>query len=387
MRRFRSLAVLAIVALPIALAPRAAWAHGDMDEPDVTPTAVPEMNVHLKPAHLELRMPKEIRLGSTVTITAVLEDDHGMPIAGGTVAFERPAFWGDGMSGHMLVGEVMTDKDGMAVITDRIRTSGDVDIEATFVGDAVHREAMAEESISVLGDVSLYQPSAGLNVPWLNLWILAGVIALVWGLYLVVGARLVAIARSPVSAGVGEMQPATAAPPTGTPEAVATRRQFLARLLPFGAEAGIGMVGATLVGIVARSPRTHGNLMSVPATEAAYDRTPVAFVGMHADMRAMPMPLEREVSFSREVLPILLANGGPHVVQPKNSPPPGGFRLDSYANVMTKDGVVVPGKPDESEMVEHLLSPAMQMPPSLPPLPMDDIQLVVTWIAQGAKDN
>ncbi len=54
---------------------------------------------------------------------------------------------------------------------------------------------------------------------------------------------------------------------------------------------------------------------------------------------------------------------------------------------MAKEGVVVPGKPERSEMIEHLLSPAMQMPPSVPPLPADQIQLIVTWIAQGARDN
>lgn len=382
MRRLRSLAVLMLLAVPVAVTPRAAWAHGDMNEPEVTPTAAPAMNAHLKPAHLELRVPQKVRLGTTVTITALLTDAHGMPIEGGTVAFERPAFWGDGISGHMLIGESVTDKDGVASITDQIRTSGDVDVEATFMGDGVHEEAMAERSISVVGDVPLYNPTAGIEVPWLNLWVLAGVIALVWGLYLVVGARLVAIARSPSTANADVLQPTAPAR-----ESVSTRRQFLGRVLPFGAEAGIGMLGATLVGIVVRSPHTHGNLMSVPATEATYRRTPVAFVGTHADMREMPMPLEREVSFSAEVLPIFLANGGPHVVQPKNSPPPGGFRLDSYESVMAKDGVVVPGKPDQSEMVEHLLSPSMQMPPSLPSLPMEDIQLIVTWIAQGAKDN
>ena len=101
----------------------------------------------------------------------------------------------------------------------------------------------------------------------------------------------------------------------------------------------------------------------------------------------MPPPLDRPVSFSQEVLPIFLASGGPHVVAPEHSPPPGGLRLDSYDGVMAKEGVVVPGDPEGSELVEHLLSIGMQMPPSVPPLPEERIRLIVTWIAQGANDN
>lgn len=86
-------------------------------------------------------------------------------------------------------------------------------------------------------------------------------------------------------------------------------------------------------------------------------------------------------------MPIFLANAGPHVVMPEHSPPPGGVMLDTYGHVMAMEGVVVPGHPEESELVEHLLSPAMQMPPSVPPLPSEQIQAIVTWIAQGAKDN
>jgi len=48
---------------------------------------------------------------------------------------------------------------------------------------------------------------------------------------------------------------------------------------------------------------------------------------------------------------------------------------------------VVPGEPEESELVEHLLSVGMQMPPSVPPLPAEQIQLIVSWIAQGARNN
>lgn len=124
-----------------------------------------------------------------------------------------------------------------------------------------------------------------------------------------------------------------------------------------------------------------------PPQTADFSRSPVARIGQPMDMRAMPEPLSRSVSFSKDVLPIFQRHGGPHVVRPVSSPPPGGLMLDSYEHLMAKEGVVVPGKPEKSELIEHLLSVGMQMPPSVPPLPVEVIQIIVTWIAQGAKDD
>ncbi len=97
--------------------------------------------------------------------------------------------------------------------------------------------------------------------------------------------------------------------------------------------------------------------------------------------------LDREVSFAGEVLPIFRRRAGPHAHQPQHSPPPKGVRLDAYEHVVAREGLVVPGKPEESELVRVLVDDAMRMPPSLPPLPEDEIRVIVSWIAQGAKDN
>ena len=77
--------------------------------------------------------------------------------------------------------------------------------------------------------------------------------------------------------------------------------------------------------------------------------------------------LERPVSFSEEVLPILLLKGGPHSAPPRNQGPPHGILLDSYEHIMRMEGLVVPGKPEESDLVA--------------------IQLIASWVAQGAEDN
>lgn len=70
------------------------------------------------------------------------------------------------------------------------------------------------------------------------------------------------------------------------------------------------------------------------------------------------------------------------------SNPPDGLRLDTYENVMAggEDGpVVITGKPDESELmhrIKGLKQPSM--PFRQPPLPDEEIQVIETWIAQGA---
>lgn len=368
---------VAALALSVWLVPRVAAAHGDEPEPTPAPTpAVRDPDAPAPtPAHLELVLPEDADLGATLTIRAVLRDDHGRPIEGATISFVRSGFQGGSLPGDLDLGTAMTDEEGVATLDHQVRTSGDIHVSASFLGDATHRGAMTEGELMVAGDRQLYAPTAGIRLPWLNVWVLAGVIALVWILYFRVGLRILAIAGTATASG--------ASVPV---RAGVTRRQLLRRAIPLGSQLGITAFGVGLVALVVRSPRTHGNLLEPPATER-YSRTPVARLGHPAEMRPIPEPLARPVSFSREILPILLAYGGPHVVQPRNSPPPGGLRLDAYEHIMAREGIVVPGEPEESEIVEHLLSPGMQMPPSVAPIPDEEIQLIVTWIAQGALDS
>jgi len=385
--RAAAAAVSAIVALVVL--PATAWAHGEIgqepgQEPGVTEPghgvqegAEGEAEVPL----IELEVPDGAELGSHVTLRATLTDPHdGRPIGHASILFQAPAVWGEEIRGWMTLGVAMTGRNGTASLTTQVRTSGEVEMKAVFLGGDGFAPVSGSAHLDVHGDAQLFEPAVGLRVPWLNLWVLAAVIGLVWGTYLLVGLRVMAIARaSPVVVAEG---PGSTPPSPGA----TSRRSFLARALPLGAQVGIAAIGTGLVALVARSPRTHGNLMAPPAT-LDYQRTPVARVGAAMEMRPMPPPLGRPVSFSREVLPIFLASGGPHVVAPEHSPPPGGLRLDSHEGVMAKEGVVVPGRPEQSELVEHLLSVGMQMPPSVPPLPEEQIQLIVTWIAQGANDN
>jgi serine/threonine-protein kinase len=104
---------------------------------------------------------------------------------------------------------------------------------------------------------------------------------------------------------------------------------------------------------------------------------------------ATPSPAEQaaSVGFKADILPIFNNNcTGCHGGS-------GGLTLDSYAAVMKggKDGAVVkPGDPNGSLIVQKVKGTqtiGARMPFGGPPLSNNDVQKIVDWISQGAKDN
>ena len=97
---------------------------------------------------------------------------------------------------------------------------------------------------------------------------------------------------------------------------------------------------------------------------------------------------DEEVHFSRDVRPILNQNcmachGG---VRQKN-----GisflFREEALGTGKSGKRTIVPGKPDESELIARITSsdPETRMPYHAPPLSPQQIELLRRWIKQGAK--
>ncbi len=93
------------------------------------------------------------------------------------------------------------------------------------------------------------------------------------------------------------------------------------------------------------------------------------------------------VSFAREIAPILIANcNGCHYNATRVS---GGLQFNLFSQIV-KGGdsgpIVVPGKPDESLIIRKLKgTEGARMPMGRPPLPDSQIQLVETWIKEGAS--
>lgn len=376
-----------------------------MPQPPPTPAPVREPST----PRLELRVPAETGLGDEVRLEATLLTERGRPLAGERITFFAEAAWSDDLRGNMVLGSAYTDETGTAVTVTDLRTSGETQLGARFSGNDRFTPVTATGAITVTGDEQLYTPETALKLPPGAWWLLA-LVAAVWGTYLLVARQVLGVARAGVRGSGAEER--------GVRHL--DRRRFLSAFaLPAGLMAAVGSLGSGLLTVIARSPRTHGNREPYGwhAGPLRHRLTPVAHVGAHPDMRPVPDVLEREVSFSEEIMPILLEKGGPHSHPSTSSPPPHGVRFDSYAAIMGSepdahadgephddegegtepdahtDGevahghrLVVPGKPEESILVMMLLDPAHQMPPSVP-LTEDEIQLIASWVAQGARDN
>jgi WD40 repeat protein len=69
----------------------------------------------------------------------------------------------------------------------------------------------------------------------------------------------------------------------------------------------------------------------------------------------------------------------------------GGLALDSYAAILKdpKKPIVVPGQPDQSELLRrvHATDPAKRMPLDADPLPPETIDVLRRWVAAGAREG
>ena len=101
---------------------------------------------------------------------------------------------------------------------------------------------------------------------------------------------------------------------------------------------------------------------------------------------------EKTIDFDRQIRPIL-SNYCFHCHGPDNKTREGGLRLDEFKNATTEreSGLIaiVPGKPDESELVTRIFTddPDERMPPADAHKDLNDAQkkLLKQWIAEGAK--
>ncbi len=87
---------------------------------------------------------------------------------------------------------------------------------------------------------------------------------------------------------------------------------------------------------------------------------------------------EKEVSFSRDIMPIFQKyTGGTH-------PSKSNYSLESYEGVMKN---VMPGNPEGSVLYQRLIGQGGPIMPPTGKLPDDLLKLVYDWIKQGAKNN
>jgi len=104
-------------------------------------------------------------------------------------------------------------------------------------------------------------------------------------------------------------------------------------------------------------------------------------------LSAADSPAEAPVSYYRQVRPVLTRNcSGCH--QPAKAG--GKMSLTTYVDLKkggdTGEGFV-PGKPDESPLVEFITGDKPRMPLKAAPLSKDHVALIARWVQEGAKDD
>ena len=117
----------------------------------------------------------------------------------------------------------------------------------------------------------------------------------------------------------------------------------------------------------------------------------VAVLAWAADESAQsPAQPDAAVSYYKQILPIFQAHcQGCHQPAKAN----GKYVMSSFDALLkggeTGEKAIVPGKPDESHLVEQITPEdgKASMPPDKPPLAANDIAVIRRWIEQGAKDD
>jgi hypothetical protein len=155
--------------------------------------------IGLEPTAIAIGAPSSAVLGDVVTFQGRLVDSTGYPVGKANVEFAVPLSFLDGQ-GDVVVASALTNEDGLAVATWRVRSTGDLVVNASFAGDKNYAASSASTSLSVTGDQQLYTPTAGVQIPGVNegplpsAWPVVLVLLAVWSLYGVAAAQLFRVA-------------------------------------------------------------------------------------------------------------------------------------------------------------------------------------------------
>ena len=154
---------------------------------------------HMK---LDVVAPSQLTVGDSVDIQAVLHAAHGgEAVAGATVTFYMDGSFG-GIDGEVMLGQAVTDENGIAVLNYQPRSEGEHQIRVEYLTPGASEPEETTWSHTVTGATGqLYRSSAGVAIPGLNVWLLIAVVAAVWAILLSVAARVIAIANAPTGAG------------------------------------------------------------------------------------------------------------------------------------------------------------------------------------------
>ena len=157
----------------------------------ITPLLVAAQSV--EGSKLALADAPEVAIGDSIQLQASLTSG-GIPVPGVEIVFFRAVeFLNSG--NDLLIGRAMTDESGIAAVDFAPRSEGEILILAEFGGTEAVGDAFTEGSVLVGPGPPQYLVEAGIGVPGINVYLLAGVLTTVWGTFFFVMTLVWRIAR------------------------------------------------------------------------------------------------------------------------------------------------------------------------------------------------
>ncbi len=138
------------------------------------------------PAVLEVGQPSELQV-------ALLSEDLALADTVVT-AYTDVSF--AGVVGQIELGTLTTDASGMAVFEYEPRQASSHEIRIEFLAPGDTEPTVATTTVSVSGASQLFQSTAGVQIPGLNVWLIIAIVSSVWFLLFTVGWRVFAIASA-----------------------------------------------------------------------------------------------------------------------------------------------------------------------------------------------
>lgn len=121
-----------------------------------------------EPTAISIGVPSAVELGQRIALQAVLVDSAGDPIPKAIVVFTSPSSFLN-VKGDAVLARAATNKDGLALATFEVRSTGTATIQADFPGSERYEPSRASGQM-VTGEAAqpLYTQQAGVRIPGLN---------------------------------------------------------------------------------------------------------------------------------------------------------------------------------------------------------------------------
>ncbi|MDO8473848.1 MAG: hypothetical protein Q7T05_08570 [Dehalococcoidia bacterium] len=149
------------------------------------------------PTVLSLKVGTPVELGDTARIQASLRDERGNPVKQATLRLYTSATFMSTESGAIEIGDAKTDENGVALFEYVPTRNVTMEVRAEYQGDSRYEPSQATTSFVVEGNRQLVLTEVGVKVPFLNKWLLVGLLSIIWSLYFFVVTRVLRIAQAP----------------------------------------------------------------------------------------------------------------------------------------------------------------------------------------------